>query len=61
MTCEDCLEVCFVGLVLGRNYVWYLVIVVIFMRFGQAGAEVWGMLKIHQLRVAKVTKGRLFS
>ena len=23
--------------------------------------EVWGMLKIHQLRVAKVTKGGLFS
>ena len=23
---EDCLEVCFVGLVLGGNYVWYLLI-----------------------------------
>ena len=39
MACEDCLEVCFVGLVLGRNYVWCLAIVVIFMRFGQAGAK----------------------
>ena len=39
VACEDCLEVCFVGLVLGRNYVWCLDIVVIFMRFGQAGVE----------------------
>ena len=37
---EDCLEVCFVGLVVGGNYVWYLVIVVIFMGFG--GAKRWG-------------------
>ena len=37
---EDCLEVCFVGLVVGRNYVWCLVIVVIFMGFG--GAKRWG-------------------
>ena len=36
---EDCLEVCFVGLVVGGNYVWCLVIVVIFMGFGQAGAK----------------------
>ena len=32
--CEDCLE----GL-LGRNYVWCLVIVVIFLRLGQAGTK----------------------
>ena len=50
------------GLVLGRNYVWCLDKVVIFLRFGQAGAKnVWGMLKSHQLRVAKVKKGGLFS
>ena len=37
MACEDCLEVCFVGLAVGRNYEeWCLVIVVIFMGFGQA-------------------------
>ena len=42
MACEDCLEVCFMGLVIGRNYVWCLVIVVIFMRFGQAGAKSCG-------------------
>ena len=36
------LEVCFVGLALGRYYVWCLVIVVIFMRFGQAGAKSCG-------------------
>ena len=28
MAREDCLEVCFVGLVVEENYVWYLVIVV---------------------------------
>ena len=39
---EDCREVCFVGLVVGRNYVWYLVIVVMFMEFGLAGATRWG-------------------
>ena len=33
---EDCLEVCLMGLVVGRNC---LVIVVIFMGFGQAGAK----------------------
>ena len=42
MACEDCLEVCFVGLVVGRIYVWCLVIVVLFMGFGQAGAKRWG-------------------
>ena len=37
VACKDCLEVCFVGLVVERICVWYLVIVAIFM--------VWGMLK----------------
>ena len=37
---EDYLEVCFVGLVVTGNYVWCLVIFVIFMGFG--GAEVGG-------------------
>ena len=39
---EDYLEVCFVGLVVGGNYVWCLVIFVIFMGFG--GAEVEGVM-----------------
>ena len=34
---EDCLEVCFVGLVVGEKYVWCLVIVVI-------GARRWGKI-----------------
>ena len=37
---EDCLEVCFVELVVGGKYVWCLVIVVIFMGFG--GAKILG-------------------
>ena len=40
MTCEDCLEVCFVGLVLESICVWCLVIVAIYMGFGQAGAKI---------------------
>ena len=36
------------GLVLGRNYEWCLVIVVIFMRFGQEEVKSVGMLKSHQ-------------
>ena len=35
----NCLEVCFVGLVVGGNYVWFLVISVIFM--GSGGAKRW--------------------
>ena len=47
MACEDCLEVCFVGLVAERICVWCLVIVVIFMGFGQAGAKrCGGCLKV---------------
>ena len=54
VACEDCLEVCFVGLVVERISVWCLVIAAIFM--------VWGMFKSHQLGVAmQVTKGRLFQ
>ena len=33
---EDCLTVCFVELVLRENYVWCLVIFVVFMGFGVA-------------------------
>ena len=36
---EDCLEVCFVGLVVVGNFVWCLVI---FVGFG--GAKRWGKL-----------------
>ena len=39
---EDCLEVCFTGLVVGGNYVWCLVVVVIFM--GYEGVKWWGKL-----------------
>ena len=39
MACEDCLEVCFVGLVVERICIWCLVIVAIFMGFGQAAAK----------------------
>ena len=53
MAYEDCLEVCFVGLVVERICVWCLVIVAIFM--------VWGMHKSHQLGVEMlVTKGGSF-
>ena len=45
MACEDCLEVCFVGLVVERICVWCLVIVAIFMAFGQAGAKRYGDAK----------------
>ena len=39
---EDWFEVCFMGLVVGGNYVWSLVVVVIFMGF--EGAKRWGKL-----------------
>ena len=38
-TCEECLVVCLVGSAVRRNYARCLVIVVIFMRFEQAGAK----------------------
>ena len=47
VACEDCLEVCFVGLVVERICVWCLAIVAIFMGFGQAGAKrCGGCLKV---------------
>ena len=63
VTYEDSLEVCFVGVVVERICVWRLVIVAIFVGFGQArGKRYGGMLKSHQLGVAmQVTKGGLFS
>ena len=39
---EDSLEVCFLGLVVGGNYIWCLVVVVIFMGF--EGAKKWRKL-----------------
>ena len=39
---QEILEVCFVGLVVGENYVWRFVIVIIFM--GSGGAKGWGKL-----------------
>ena len=41
MACEDCLVVCFVELVVGRISIRCLIIAVIFMGFGQAGAKRW--------------------
>ena len=47
---KDCFEVCFVGLVVGENYIWCLVVVVTFMGFeggmGSSGESfkviIWG-------------------
>ena len=39
IACENCLEVYFMGLVVGRNYVSCFFIVVIFMVFEQDGAK----------------------
>ena len=39
MACEDCLEVCFMGLVVERICVWCFDLVVIFMGFEQPGAK----------------------
>ena len=50
MACDDCLEVCFLVLVVERICVWYLVMVAIFMGFGQAGPKrCWGCLKVTNL------------
>ena len=47
VACEDCLEVCFVGLVVEKICVWYFVMVAIFIRFGQADAKrCGGCLKV---------------
>ena len=65
MACEDCLEVCFVGLVVERICVWCLVIVVIFMGFGQAEAKRcggclkvinWGSNKSHKRGTLSIGK-----
>ena len=46
--CEDFLEICFIGIVVGRNYAWCLFVVVIFMGFGQAEAKrCEGCLKVN--------------
>ena len=42
VACEDCLEVCFVGLVVEWICVWCLAIAAIFMGFGQARAKMCG-------------------
>ena len=39
---EYCFEVCYMRLVVGGNYVWSLVVVIIFMGF--EGAKRWGKL-----------------
>ena len=50
VACDDCLEVCFLVLVVERICVWYLVMVAIFMGFGQAGPKrCWGCLKVTNL------------
>ena len=62
MAYEDCLEVYFVGLVVGRNYVWFLVIVAIFMGFGKAGAKrCGGCLKVINWGTLKPKKGDSFQ
>ena len=62
VACEDSLEVCFVGLVVERIYVWCLAIVVIIMGFGQAGAKrCGGCLKVINWKWrCKSQKGALF-
>ena len=39
---EDCFQICFMGIVVGGNYAWCLVVVVLFMEF--EGANNWGKL-----------------
>ena len=64
MAWEDNLEVCFVGLVKEKNYVWCIVMVVIFMGFGLVRAKrCGGCLKVINWRCKveeQVTKGGLF-
>ena len=49
------------GLVVGGNYVWYLMIVVIFMGFGQAGAKRCGDALKPSIGVAmQAAEGGLF-
>ena len=57
MACEDCLEVCFVGLVVERICVWCLVIVFIFMDLDkQEKKRCGGCLKV--IRGSFDRKGR---
>ena len=51
------LEVCFVGLVVRRNYVWYIVIFVIFMGFGVA--ELGDALKTSFGLAMQATRGEM--
>ena len=61
MAKEGYLEICSVGLVVGGNYVWYPMIVVIFMGFGQAGAKRCGDALKSSIEVAmQVTEWGLF-
>ena len=62
MACEDCFEVCFVGLVVERICVWCLVITAIFVGFGQAGAKMCGgcLKVINWTWWCKSQKGALF-
>ena len=61
MAREGYLEICFVELVVGGNYVWYLMIVVIFMGFGQAGAKRCGDALKPSIGVAmQAAEGGLF-
>ena len=48
------LEVCCVGLVVGRNFVWRLVIFVTFLGFGRATS--WGHFKVIIGVVLQATK-----
>ena len=48
---QDCLEVCLVGLVVGRIFVWCLVSCHIYGIWTSRSKKVWGMLKSHQLGV----------
>ena len=64
VACEDCFEVCFMGLVVERNFVWCLIghSWHIYGICTSRSKKVWGMLKSHHLEVAmQVTEsGTLF-
>ena len=62
VSCEDCLEVCIVGLLVRRICVWCVVIVVIFKGFRQAGTKrSGGCLKVIYWRWrCKLQKGGSF-
>ena len=62
VACEDCLQICFMGTVVERNYVLCLVIIVIFMGFGQAETKrCGGYFKVmNQGWQCKTKKGACF-